>query len=59
MAISGSIGMWNRAETIVRVWKSEINAATARVGASRRHSVAGAIKSPIPAIAVSPRWLER
>ena len=46
IAISGSSGMWNRAETIVRAWKTAIAAAVAIVGISRRRDAGPARTSP-------------
>ena len=46
IAISGSIGMWNRAETIVRAWNSAIAAAVAIVGSSRLRVAGRASSSP-------------
>ena len=45
-AINGSIGMWNRAETIVRAWKAATRAAVSAVGPSRRRSFAPARHQP-------------
>jgi len=53
------MGMWNRAETMVNVWKSEMAAAVAIVGNSRPRTPGWASKSPANAQIVSPRWASR
>ena len=58
-AISGSMGMWNRAETIVRVWNPAIKSAVATVGQSLRAHVGPGQEQPQDREARSPRWLTR
>ena len=56
IAISGSSGMWNRAETIVRAWKSVIAAAVAIVGSSRLRVAGTGQQAALPGRSrVSPR----
>ena len=57
--IRGSIGRWNRAETIVRAWNPAINAAVRTVGPSRRRTSGTAMSQPRAASTVRPRWLAR
>ena len=57
--MSGSIGMWNRAETIVIAWKRVMAAAVAIVGSSRLRVAGLASKSPPKAKTVSPMWARR
>ena len=53
--ISGSIGTWNRAETIVSAWNVAINVAASIVGPRRRRIVGVVTISPTAAKIVRPR----
>ena len=59
IARRGSIGRWNRADTIVSAWNVAMRATVKNVGPSRRRTSRGARTRPSSAIAVSPRWATR